>query len=119
VHEARLDGFRWLAQVKSSRLRLWSRTGGEWVDRLPELEAGLSSVGDVVLDGEVVVLTADGRADFELLGARIHGRRHNPDSHSVTFFVFDIPAVRRCGAGSGPRPRISATPCCWPSGGFG
>jgi hypothetical protein len=37
-----------------------------------------------------VVLTADGRADFELLGARIHGRRHNPDGHPVTFFVFDV-----------------------------
>jgi hypothetical protein len=59
------------------------------VDRLPELD-GLSSVGDVVLDGEVVVLTADGRADFELLGARIHGRRRNPDGHPVTFFVFDV-----------------------------
>jgi bifunctional non-homologous end joining protein LigD len=89
VHEAKLDGFRCLAQVKSSRLRLWSRVGGEWVDRLPELD-GLASLGDVVLDGEVVVLTADGRADFELLGARIHGRRHNPDGHLVTFFVFDV-----------------------------
>jgi ATP-dependent DNA ligase len=57
VHEAKLDGFRCLAQVKSSRL---------------------------------VVLTADGRADFELLAARIHGRRHNPDGHPVTFFVFDV-----------------------------
>jgi ATP-dependent DNA ligase len=66
VHEAKLDGFRCLAQVRSSRLRLWSRAGGEWVDRLPELD-GVSSVGEVVLDGEVVVLTADGRADFKVL----------------------------------------------------
>jgi ATP-dependent DNA ligase len=89
IHEAKLDGFRCLAQVKSSRLRLWSRAGSEWVDRLPEL-AGLASVGDVVLDGEVVVLTADGEADFELLATRIHGRRHDPDSQPVTFFVFDV-----------------------------
>jgi bifunctional non-homologous end joining protein LigD len=47
-------------------------------------------VGDVVLDGEVVVRSPDGRADFELLATRIHGRRHEPDSHSVTFFVFDV-----------------------------
>jgi ATP-dependent DNA ligase len=76
--------------VKSSRVRLWSRAGGEWVDRLGELEAGLSSIGDVVLDGEVVVLTADSWADFELLAARIHGRRHNLEGHPVTFFVFDV-----------------------------
>jgi hypothetical protein len=68
---------------------LWSRAGGEWVDRLPEFDS-LGTVSDVVLDGEVVVFTADGRANFELLGARIRGRRHNPDSHPVTFFVFDV-----------------------------
>jgi hypothetical protein len=38
----------------------------------------------------VVVLTADGRADFELLAGRVHGPRHNPDGHPVTFFVFDV-----------------------------
>jgi ATP-dependent DNA ligase len=89
IHEAKLDGFRCLAQVKSNRVRLWSRAGGEWVDRLHELDC-LSSVGDVVLDGEVVVLTAEGRADFELLAARVHGPRRTDDSHRVTFFVFDV-----------------------------
>jgi hypothetical protein len=59
------------------------------VDRLPELDS-LSKLGDEVLNGEVVVLTTDGRADFELLGARIHGRRHNPHVRPVTFFVFDV-----------------------------
>jgi bifunctional non-homologous end joining protein LigD len=47
-------------------------------------------MGNVVLDGEVVVVTPDGRADFELLADRIHGRRHNPGSHAVTFFAFDV-----------------------------
>jgi bifunctional non-homologous end joining protein LigD len=89
VHEAKLDGFRCLAQVKATRVRLWSRAGGEWVHRLEEL-GSLSSVGDVVLDGEVVVVTADGRADFELLSGRVHGPRRDPDAHRVTFFVFDV-----------------------------
>jgi hypothetical protein len=61
VHEAKLEWIRCLAQVKASRLRLWSRAGGESVDRLEE-PGGLSSVGDVVLDGEVV--TAAGRVDL-------------------------------------------------------
>ncbi len=88
VHEAKLDGYRCVAQVHRSRVRLWSRAGGEWTGRLPELD-GLASLGDVVLDGEVVVVTPSGRADFELLGARIHGRRQSFDAHPVTFFVFD------------------------------
>ena len=78
MHESKLDGYRCLAQVKPSRARLWSRAGTEWTERLREL-ASLTSLGDVVLDGEVVVVTPDGRADFELLGARIHGGRHDPD----------------------------------------
>jgi bifunctional non-homologous end joining protein LigD len=44
----------------------------------------------VVLDGEVVVVTADGRVDFELLGSRVHGRRRAGDSLPVTFYVFDV-----------------------------
>ena len=89
AHESKLDGYRCLAQVKPSRARLWSRAGTEWTDRLPEL-AGLTSLGNVVLDGEVVVVTPDGRADFELLGARVHGPRHDPRSLPVTFYVFDV-----------------------------
>jgi ATP-dependent DNA ligase len=52
--------------------------------------AGLTSLGNVVLDGEVVVVTPDGRADFELVGARIHGPRYDPGSRPVTFYVFDV-----------------------------
>jgi ATP-dependent DNA ligase len=48
-----------------------------------------------VLDGEAVVVTRDGRADFELLAARVHGRRHSSESHPVTFFVFDVLRVGR------------------------
>jgi hypothetical protein len=60
------------------------------VDRLHELD-GLSSLADdVVLDGEVAVVTADGRADFELLATRVHGPRHTNDGRPVTFFVFDV-----------------------------
>jgi bifunctional non-homologous end joining protein LigD len=89
VHESKLDGYRCLAQVKPSRARLWSRAGTEWTDRLPEL-ASLTLLGNAVLDGEVVVVTPDGRADFELLGGRIHGPRYDPGSQPVTFYVFDV-----------------------------
>jgi hypothetical protein len=44
----------------------------------------------VVLDGEVVVTTPDGRADFELLGSRMHGDHRAPRSHLVTLYVFDV-----------------------------
>jgi ATP-dependent DNA ligase len=67
-HEAKLEGFRCLAAQKSSKLRLWSRD--EQVDWLPELDS-LTTTGDVVLDGEVAVVTADGWADVELRATRV------------------------------------------------
>src|SRR5690348_14984059 len=89
AHEAKLDGFRCIAQVKASRVRLWSRAGGEWTGRLPELD-GLARLGNVVLDGEAVVFAPDGRADFELLASRIHGARRPLHGHPVNLYVFDV-----------------------------
>jgi bifunctional non-homologous end joining protein LigD len=92
AHEAKLDGYRCVAQVNASRVRLWSRAGTEWTGRLPELD-GLAKLKDVLLDGEVVVLTSDGRADFELLTSRIHGPYRAPDHDPVTLYVFDLLAT--------------------------
>jgi hypothetical protein len=89
VHEAQEDGFRCLAQVRASRLRLWSRTGGEWVNRLEEL-LGLSSVGDVVLDGEVSWLprTAGPTSSCWPPGCSVPGTlltpRRSPSSYSTS-----------------------------------
>ncbi len=90
VHEAKLDGWRFCAEVTGRRVRLWSRGGHDWAARLPELES-LSSLGDVVLDGEMVVATPDGRADFELLTTRLSRRRGDPTAAvPVSLYVFDV-----------------------------
>jgi ATP-dependent DNA ligase len=52
VHEAKLDGWRCLVEVSGGRVQVWSRRGGDYTSRVPELQA-LSFVGDVVLDGEL------------------------------------------------------------------
>jgi hypothetical protein len=51
-------------------VRVWSWAGTNGLTGSLR-EVGLSSVGDVVLQGEVVVLTADGGADLELLTTRL------------------------------------------------
>jgi hypothetical protein len=66
----RLDGWRCKAEAIDERVRLWSRGGHDWTDRLPELLPP-RFLGDLVLDGELAVATLDGRADFELLGGLI------------------------------------------------
>jgi bifunctional non-homologous end joining protein LigD len=87
VHEAKLDGWRCQAELIDGRVRLWSRGGHDWADRLPEL-LPLRVLGDLVLDGELVVATPDGRADFELLGGRMQQRAHF--THQVTCYSFDL-----------------------------
>jgi bifunctional non-homologous end joining protein LigD len=88
AHEPKLDGWRAIIQVTGGRARLWSRTGREWTG-LPEL-AALGALGEVVLDSEGVVTAADGRADFDQLGARMHGRTDTP---AAVFYVFDAISV--------------------------
>jgi ATP-dependent DNA ligase len=90
VHEAKLDGWRFCAEVTDGRVRLWSRGGHDWAAKLPELDS-LASLGNVVLDGEMVVATPDGRADFELLTTRLNRRSGDPaPARPVSLYVFDI-----------------------------
>jgi ATP-dependent DNA ligase len=69
---------------------VWSRRGGDYTARLPELQS-LSGLEDSLIDGELVVVTADGRADFELLSTRVNARARHPISeHPVTLYAFDL-----------------------------
>ena len=43
------------------------------MDRTLRELACLTLLGEVVLDGEMVVVTPDGRADFELAAVHVHG----------------------------------------------
>jgi ATP-dependent DNA ligase len=90
VHEAKLDGWRFCAEATDGRVRLWSRGGHDWAPKLPELES-LAALGDIVLDGEMVVATPDGRADFELLTTRLNRRPGDPTpGPPASLYVFDI-----------------------------
>ncbi len=69
-------------------VRLVDPNGLELVERLPEL-AGLAvrvAARSVVLDGELVLVDGQGRADDQALRERLSGRLGRP----VAFLVFDI-----------------------------
>jgi ATP-dependent DNA ligase len=61
VHEAKLDGYRCMAQVHRSRFATLVQGRRRVVGRVPELD-GLAVVGDVGLDDEVAVITASERS---------------------------------------------------------
>ena len=86
--EGKWDGYRVLATVAGGRLRLHSRSGNDLTADFPEIAPLAEALAghDVVLDGEVVALDAEGRTDFGLLSSR----RRRADACHLEFFVFDI-----------------------------
>jgi bifunctional non-homologous end joining protein LigD len=89
VHELKLDGYRIQAHMdKSGKLRLFTRSGLEWTSRMPLIvrELGRLKVEGAVLDGEVVVLDAEGQSSF----AKLQAAFDEGASHPMTYFVFDL-----------------------------
>lgn len=94
LFEPTWGGHRALAFVEPSDrpgggpVRIVDPTGRDLVDRLPEL-AGLAvrvAARSAVLDGELVVVDARGRADDGALRDRLNGRHGRP----VAYLVFDL-----------------------------
>jgi ATP-dependent DNA ligase len=70
AYEPKWDGFRVIAFVDGDEVYLQSRGAKPLHRYFPEL-CGLKA-GRYVLDGEIVIVGADGSADFETLQQRIH-----------------------------------------------
>jgi len=86
LHELKLDGFRMGVVIAGKRVRIISRRGTEYTDAYPEIVAAARAlkVKDAVLDGEVVVLDAQGVSRFQLL------QQLAQDRHGLAFFAFDL-----------------------------
>jgi bifunctional non-homologous end joining protein LigD len=71
-YEPKLDGYRIIAIVSEKRVRLDSRRGLDLTPFFPEIVAELAAqpAAPMVLDGEIVVLDADGRPSFNALQNR-------------------------------------------------
>lgn len=69
VYELKYDGYRILGRMAEGHMRLFTRSGHDWTSRLPSLVAALTdaSLPDGWYDGEIVVLDAEGRPDFQAL----------------------------------------------------
>jgi ATP-dependent DNA ligase len=69
LHEIKHDGFRILALKQGERVQVWSRRGADFTYRFPTIAKAVGSlnVDRALIDGEAVVLKADGRSDFGAL----------------------------------------------------
>jgi bifunctional non-homologous end joining protein LigD len=90
VHQPKLDGFRFQV-IKNGRLvRIHSKSGAEYTERLPRLAEWFAHLPTraAVLDGELCLIDATGAANFRWLMATMRSRR--PDERQLMFFVFDL-----------------------------
>lgn len=88
-HEVKFDGYRLQAHVAAGRVRLYTRTGLDWTEKFGAgLIADLKALpaDEVVLDGEVVALGADGMTSFSKLQAALAEER----TENLVYFVFDL-----------------------------
>ncbi len=76
LFEPKLDGYRVIAFVAGTTVRLQSRRGIDLTAQFPEIVAELAGAGGdhMILDGEIVALGADGRPSFNALQNRAQRR---------------------------------------------
>ena len=97
VFELKLDGYRLLASKKGTDVLLLTRKGNDYTAVFPEVARAMKALPftECIIDGEVVVLDAQGRPSFSLMQRR--GRlssaieiRSAAVELSATFFAFDL-----------------------------
>jgi bifunctional non-homologous end joining protein LigD len=91
VHEIKHDGFRFICRRDGDRVRVFSRNGRDWTDRVPRIAEALAKlrVRSVTIDGEGVVCRSDGVSDFDRLRAAV-GRMGSRDAFLYAFDLLEI-----------------------------
>ena len=87
LHEMKYDGYRTLVSVGGGKARAYTRSGLDWSDRFPGIlkEAAKLKVGSALIDGEAVVLDANGKSSFQDLQGALKG---SPET--IDYFAFDL-----------------------------
>ena len=88
ISEIKFDGYRMLAWIDHGKVRLLTRNGHDWTDRLPALarSVGQLRVDSALVDGELVALDRDGTSSFPALQSALSDGRDG-DLH---FYLFDL-----------------------------
>jgi bifunctional non-homologous end joining protein LigD len=97
IFEVKWDGVRGLAFIEDGVLQFYTRNSNRCERQYPELQVipHYIEAGEAILDGEIVVLDAQGVSHFELIQSRIHSQDANAiakmgQKNPVHFFVFDL-----------------------------
>ena len=89
TYEVKFDGYRLLARIDGDDVRLFTRNGNDWTSRLEALRDEVASlrIASAWLDGEIVVLDANGNPSFQSLQNAFDARK----TSDIVYFAFDAP----------------------------
>ncbi len=87
--EMKFDGYRVLARIDGTDVRLITRNGHDWTDRMPSLARAVAALGLPAgwIDGEIVVIDDNGIPDFQRLQNAFDSAR----TDDIVFYAFDMP----------------------------
>ncbi|SHG50252.1 non-homologous end-joining DNA ligase [Bradyrhizobium erythrophlei] len=87
VHEIKFDGYRVQVHLKDAAVKVFTRRGNDWTNRFRKIagDAWHINAGSAIIDGEVVVPTADGTTDFSVLQNELKGK-----STKTVMVAFDL-----------------------------
>jgi ATP-dependent DNA ligase len=88
IHEIKFDGYRVQVHVQNGQVKVFTRRGNDWTKRFRKIASDASGIdaGSAILDGEVVVPSANGVSDFSVLQNALKGR-----STKIVLVAFDLP----------------------------
>ncbi|AVP57866.1 DNA ligase D [Pulveribacter suum] len=89
LYELKFDGYRILARIDGQDIRLLTRAGKDWTQRMPHLVQALArlGLGSAWLDGEIVVPDSQGVPDFQALQNAFDAT----GAADVVYYAFDLP----------------------------
>lgn len=87
LSEVKFDGYRLLARKERGQVKLLTRNGNDWTNRLPTIARAVARLdaGTIVLDGELVALREDGVSSFALLQQALS----DGVDRTLFFYLFD------------------------------
>jgi bifunctional non-homologous end joining protein LigD len=90
LYEIKFDGYRLMTRIAQGKATIVTRGGHDWTHKMQPLADELATLGisSGWLDGEAVVLDADGLPHFNLLQNALDSRRAG---EAVVYYVFDAP----------------------------
>jgi len=89
LYEIKFDGYRLLARIDGSEVKLFTRDGKDWTAKLRAQADAIRALRleNGWLDGEIVVLDKNGVPSFQLLQKAIH----DTGGENLVYFLFDVP----------------------------